>query len=73
MKPKPYKARLDRTQKALSSALKELEKLRHDLEREMTRSVYFMNKNSDLWLQLSKLPGGLEQARRIGRDASIPL
>jgi hypothetical protein len=29
--------------------------------------VTYMNKNQDLWLALAKFPGGLDEARRLGR------
>ena len=41
--------------------------LERRFDAEQKRCIALMNKNGDLWLQLSKLPGGLEQARRIGK------
>jgi len=37
------------------------------IERQNKLIVTYMNKNQDLWLALSKFPGGLEEARRLGR------
>ena len=50
---------------------KELEDERNYLNRLIDRQnicmVRYMNKNQDLWLALTKFPGGLEVARKLGR------
>lgn len=55
----------DEAKDGLLAALEEAEQLRADLAKMDKRLAHYMNVNSDLWLQLSKLPGGLEPARRI--------
>ena len=37
------------------------------IERQERCIVRYMTKNQDLWLALAKFPGGLEEARRLGR------
>ncbi len=49
----------------LAKMRKELSDLQRRADMLDKRVTHYMGVNSDLWLQLSKLPGGLEQARRI--------
>jgi hypothetical protein len=43
----------------------EAAQLRTDLQREQAKVERWINRNNDLWNALAKLPGGLEEARRL--------
>ena len=55
----------DEAMDKLRAVNKQLELLERKSKRQDESLTHYMNVNSDLWLQLSKLPGGLEHARRI--------
>lgn len=50
---------------AMQEKIEALEKLN---ARRETVMVSMYNRNCDLWHSLSRLPGGLEEARRIGQQ-----
>ncbi len=49
----------------LQEKLRAVEKIN---ERQSKVITVFFNKNNELWLALAKHPGGLDDARRIGRS-----
>ena len=56
--PRTYTAKL-------SADAERIERLERIVNKQQQMIVRYLSKNSDLWLQLSKLPGGLEAARRL--------